>query len=92
LNLDIHGYKSEHLFGNKSRNTTKGRFSGGLSIYFKERLNNDLSVINTQAGIMWIILSKQLFNFDEDIFICNTYILPTSSPLFNQNEFDFLNN
>ena len=28
-------------------------------------------------------------NFDEDIFICNTYILPTSSPLFNQNEFDF---
>ena len=28
-------------------------------------------------------------NFDEDIFICNTYILPTSSPLFNQNEFDY---
>ena len=23
LNFDIHGYKSEHLFGNKSRTTTK---------------------------------------------------------------------
>jgi len=28
------GVKSEHLFGNKSRNTTKGRFSGGLSMYY----------------------------------------------------------
>ena len=70
-------------------NTTKGRFSGGLSIYYKERLNNDLSVINThQSGIMLIKLSKQLFNFDEDIFICNTYILPTSSDFFEQLESD----
>jgi hypothetical protein len=34
-NLDIEGYFSEHLSGNKSRNVTKDRYRGGLTVYFK---------------------------------------------------------
>ena len=52
LNLDITGYKSYHLFGNKSVNTTKGRFSGGISLYYKDHLHSKLNIVKTaQAGI-----------------------------------------
>ena len=38
---------------------------------------------------MWIQMSKDLFNFDDDVYICNTYVLPPNSPLHNQTDFDF---
>lgn len=90
INLELNGYISEHIYGNKSVNTTKGRFSGGLSLYYRESLKSKINVVEKeQEGIMWIKMSKELFNFNEDVFICNTYILPSGSTVLNQVDFDF---
>ena len=55
-NLDINGYTSEHIPGNKSKHTRKGRFSGGISFYYKNKLRNHVNIVETmQNGIMWVI-------------------------------------
>ena len=38
---------------------------------------------------MWVKLSQELFVFDEDVYICNMYILPTQSKVLKQDEIDF---
>ena len=43
-NIDIQDYSSIHLYGNKSPQTRKGRFSGGISVYFKSYLNGRISI------------------------------------------------
>lgn len=45
INLDIDGCTSEHSVGNKSRNTVKGRYSGGISLYYKSELKPYEAVI-----------------------------------------------
>ena len=45
LNLGINGYFCEYLFGTKSPVSTKGRYSGGLSIFAKHYLKDKLEII-----------------------------------------------
>jgi hypothetical protein len=78
------------LFGNKSTNTRKGRFSDGISIYYKQYLKDKIKIIEKhQNGIVWIKLCKTLFDFEEDVYFCNTYIIPTNSRVIDQHDFDF---
>ena len=35
INLDLQGYIGVHMYGNKSPYTNKGRYSGGLTLYFR---------------------------------------------------------
>ena len=89
-NLDINGYCAEHICGNKSKNTTRGRFSGGISFYFRSELKQYISVVESnQYGIIWIKISKELFPFDDDVFICHIYIPPSISKVFWSTDFDF---
>ena len=89
-NLNIQDYKSHHLFGNKSFNTRKGRYSGGLSIYYKNDLQDKITIVEqNQNGILWIRISKDLFPFNEDVYVCSVYVLPQSSTVLNQIESDF---
>ena len=88
--MEIDGFCCDHIFGNKSLNTKKGRYSGGLSVYYKNSLKNNLTIIDkNQCGIMWVKLSHELFVYDEDVYICNMYILPTQSKVLKQDEIDF---
>jgi hypothetical protein len=90
INLDIPGYCSEHLFGNKSKNTNKGRFSGGISIYFKTFLKTHLKIVEKlQCGIVCVKLQKSIFDSDEDLYIGHAYIPPSSSNIFRFEDFDF---
>ena len=34
-------------------------------------------------------MSSELFNFEKDVYFCNTYILPQGSTVLNHNNFDF---
>lgn len=62
LNFDINGYISEHIFGNKSAGVKKGRYSGGISIYYKNCLKDKIKVLEKrQTGIMWIKFLKTFF-------------------------------
>ena len=70
LNLDIPGFHGEHLFGNKSTDRNKGRTSGAISLYCKHSLKNMVEVVEKlQCGIMWIKLSRDLFYFNEDVYL-----------------------
>ena len=93
LNLDINGFESEHLFGNKSKNTKKGRFSGGISIYFKSCLSTHVKIVEKeQSGLIWLKINGNIFKFNDDVYICNVYISPNNSKVINTDDFDFLSN
>ena len=80
INLDIKGYCCDHLFGNKSKHTKKGRFSGGISIYFRQTLKDKIQVIEkNQSGILWFKICNSMFNFESDLYICSVYIPPKNS-------------
>ena len=53
-NLEIPGYQSEHIFGTKSKNTKRGRYSGGIAVYFRNDLKNFVKVIEKSSqGFLW---------------------------------------
>lgn len=88
--VEIPGYVCVHVYGNKSHNVNRGRSSGGLAIYYKLHLSKYIEVVEKiQNGIMWTKLSKDLFTFDENVFICNMYIPPSGSTVINNRVFDF---
>ena len=79
----------EHIYGNKSAGIKKGRYSGGISIYYKNCFSDQIKIIEKiQCGIMWIKLQSDLFNFDEDVYICNVYIPPSGSKVLNSQDVD----
>ena len=83
MNLEINGYSSEHVFGNKSPGCVKGRYSGGISLYVKDYLKDRVKVIDkNSAGLLWLKIDSDLFDFKEDVFICSTYIPPSDSRVF----------
>ena len=71
INLDINGYTSTHIPGNKSQRARRGRYSGGISLYYKTDLKTHSTVLEKeQSGIIWI----QLFSHLMRTFICAIYI------------------
>ena len=54
----------------------KGRFSGGVSVYFRSCLSDKIKVIEkNHCGIMWLKLCKSLFHFNTDVcFFCVAYM------------------
>ena len=89
INLDIQGYTSEHLFGNKSIGTKKGRYSGGISIYYKNFLKEKIKVVEkNQIGILWLKISKDIFSFNQDVYICISYIPPAGSKVLRNEDID----
>lgn len=90
LNLDIEGYLSDHIYGNKSPNTKRGRFSGGISVYYKLGLKNRIKIVKKNLyGILWMKLDSDLFEFRENVYFCNVYNIPRTSTVVNEDTFDF---
>jgi hypothetical protein len=78
------------LYGNKSPNVHRGRYSGGISLYYKNTLTYDVKVVDTnQNGIIWMKISNNLLDFQEDVFLCIVYIPPFISPVIDRQNFDF---
>ena len=79
LNFDMPGFCCELIAGNKARNTTKGRYSGGIAFYYRSELKQYVNVLHkNQAGILWIKVSSELFPFAKTfIFVTFTYHLMT---------------
>ena len=89
INTKIKGYHDVHIYGNKTNNTSKGRCSGGLSLYFKDYLSPYITLVEkNQIGIMWIKLSKLLFNSRDDVFLCSVYIPPQRSRVMRSMDID----
>ena len=89
INLDTNGYICDFIPGNKTRHSRKGRFSGGISLYYKSYLKNYITVLEKhQSGIFWIKLSSILFAFDDDVYLCNLYNPPSSSNVLKSFDID----
>ena len=85
LNLDIQGYTCDHLYGNKSAGAKRERYSGGISIYYKNYLKNSIHIVEkNQCGVVWVKIQNDVFSFQEDVYICNVYIPPSNSKVLNQ--------
>lgn len=90
FNLEINGYQSFHLYGNKSSGTKKGRYSGGISVYFKDEFSSNISIVETHKyGIIWLKINKDLLDLEENVYICNAYIPPPGSKVLYDKDFDF---
>ena len=58
--------------------------SGGIIIYIKNCIAKGVDIVkNTIDCIVWIKLDKYFFNFENDIYLCATYIAPENSPVHN---------
>ena len=61
-NLEIRGFQCEHIFGTRSQNAKRGRYSGGIAVYFKKELQNNVQVIEKSAqGFLWLKIKGELF-------------------------------
>ena len=94
--LNINGFNCEHIYGNKAQNTVKGRFSGGIAIYYKSYLSKYITVVyKKQEGLLWVKISPDILNTTKPAFICHVYIPPKMSTvlndvdLFDMLEYDF---
>lgn len=84
INLEINGFYSEHVFGSKTPGAVKGRYSGGVSVYVKNYLKKSVQIIEKNPiGLLWVKINSDVFVFREDVILCNVYIPPAESRIFN---------
>ena len=76
--------------GNKSKGVKKGRYSGGISVYYKNCLNDKIKIIveKHQCGIIWVKLLQDVFIFEQDVYVCHSYIPPMGSKVLYNDEID----
>ena len=74
-NLNIDGYDCYHLYGNKSRAARRGRYGGGISVYYKHELSSKISIVEKQQlgidGYVYI----QLYFHSMKMFIYVVFIM-----------------
>ena len=89
-NLELQNFESYHIYGQKTCGVKKGRYSGGISVYYRSIYKDQISIVETNDnGIIWLKINQTLFHFNEDVFICNLYIPPTCSKVLRGRDFDF---
>ena len=90
-NLELQNFESYHIYGQKTRGTNKGRYSGGISVYYRSVLKDHISIVDADRnGIVWLKIDQNLFEFNENVFICNLYIPPKGSKVLRDRDIDFL--
>ena len=74
LNCDIQSYETEHLFATKSLGAKKGRYSGGITVYYKTCLKDYIKIVEkSQYGYVWIKIDSKLIHSENDLYICLIY-------------------
>ena len=62
------------MFASKSLGTTKGRFSGGISVYFKTELKDYVTVAEkNDYGLLWLKISGALLKPAVDTYVGYLY-------------------
>ncbi|MEW8548255.1 MAG: reverse transcriptase family protein [Candidatus Thiodiazotropha sp.] len=67
------------------------RKSGGISIFFKEKLSKYISKVESDSDyVLWIEIQRDLLNLDENLIIGVLYVPPENSDYFNDDELTLL--
>jgi len=90
-NFIVDGYKSFFLPATKLHGVKSGRYSGGISILIKLKLQNVIKLYKTiENYAIWLKIDQKLMNLDKHIFIGGIYIPPIDSKYAIARPFDNL--
>jgi exonuclease III len=88
VDIDGFSYLCKHSISNDTRKG--GRGSGGLFFMYRHQYYQGLEQVQTTNDYtLWVKLSKQMFGWDQDLYVCTFYIPPHDSPYF-QDQFEKL--
>lgn len=87
--LKLSEYHPFHLIRPKSIKCNKR--SGGLSIYIKKSLKPGVKILKQKSvDFQWLLLDKQFFGLNKDIFLCFVYNPPPDSTYLMKLNIDIL--
>ena len=68
------------LYTCRKKNNRAKRNSGGIIVFIKKCLNKHVSIVQQlDEDILWLRLSKLVTNYEQDLYLCCTYLSPRSS-------------
>ena len=89
-NYDIKGFLCDHVFASKSLGARKGRYSGGISVYYRTELKDYVSVVEkNEYGLMWLKIGNNIMNLNSDIFIGYLYARDKNSRIYRSEDIDY---
>ena len=82
--LHPHGYLYENACRKNKRR--KGRISGGIFIYYKKELQNNLTFLEKSSeNILWVKIAKGYLHADKDVYLAGVYNSPKHSNYTKEN-------
>lgn len=91
-NIDIPGFETINSISVEPKSKTACRQSGGISLIFKSKFKNYVTIVKNRKNFLWSKISKEILNDDKDLYICGTYIPPEKSNYFDEEIFEELEN
>ena len=88
--LEIVGYKSFVQCSTPNQSRKGGRNSGGIALFYKNKLHKNISITKTTQNFLWFKIEKSFLNSVKDIYVCGVYIPPCNSKYFDLELFDQL--
>ena len=80
FDYSIRGYECDHLPANKPSTRKKGRHSGGISIYYKEHLKGQISIVEKSThGFILLKIKSELFSHGQNVYLCSVYFPPNQN-------------
>ena len=90
-NMDVNGFKLIALHRTDKKIGSK-RDSGGIACYIRNNLLKYIDFYNSDSDdILWLKCKGNLFDIENDVYMCLLYVLPTGSSreaLIQTNIFD----
>ena len=65
---------------NRPKVSKAQKYSGGIAILVKNDIKNAVSLVSSGLFSIWLKLDKNFFHFDNDIFVCVTYLPRITRP------------
>ena len=78
-----------HVYKSCRKVIANNRFFGGLCIFTSKLIKDGVKIVkNSHQDIIWLKLRKEFFKLDRHLFLCFSYISPSNSIYFKNNDFD----
>lgn len=89
-NVQFSGYESVISKPNVDSLNRSGRLSGGLSLLFKDKYLDAVTILKTSINFIWCKLEKSYLGTEKDIYLCGAYIPPCNSTYYSPEIFEEL--
>ena len=90
-NIELNDFTCYNFY-RKFKHRKAKRNSGGIVIYVRNTIKTGISIAkNHYDTLVWLKLDKDLFGFQNNIFICGLYMWSDESPAAILNDIDVFN-